>query len=105
MQRNQDFRAILTYTECEYRKENTNVFVWYDQGVAGGVLRGAGKQLVGALCNLVGFYFIGVPIGVSLMFAANMGIVGKNKPLMYSSAISTICSPISCLSTNVPESH
>ncbi|XP_040043366.2 multidrug and toxin extrusion protein 1 [Gasterosteus aculeatus] len=44
--------------------------------VAGGVLRGAGKQLVGALCNLVGFYFIGCPIGVSLMFAANMGIVG-----------------------------
>ncbi|XP_042341753.1 multidrug and toxin extrusion protein 1-like [Plectropomus leopardus] len=45
-------------------------------GVAAGVLRGAGKQLVGALCNLVGFYFIGFPIGVSLMFAANMGIVG-----------------------------
>ncbi|XP_039652245.1 multidrug and toxin extrusion protein 1-like [Perca fluviatilis] len=45
-------------------------------GVAGGVLRGAGKQLIGALCNLVGYYFIGFPIGVSLMFAANMGIVG-----------------------------
>ncbi|TDH16407.1 hypothetical protein EPR50_G00020460 [Perca flavescens] len=43
-------------------------------GVAGGVLRGAGKQLIGALCNLVGYYFIGFPIGVSLMFAANMGI-------------------------------
>ncbi|XP_037546016.1 multidrug and toxin extrusion protein 1-like [Nematolebias whitei] len=45
-------------------------------GVAGGVLRGAGKQLIGALCNLVGYYFIGFPIGVSLMFAAKMGIVG-----------------------------
>ncbi|KAI3352759.1 hypothetical protein L3Q82_019339, partial [Scortum barcoo] len=45
-------------------------------GVTGGVLRGAGKQLVGALCNLVGYYFIGFPIGVSLMFAANMGIIG-----------------------------
>uniref|UniRef100_A0A8C9YN11 Multidrug and toxin extrusion protein n=1 Tax=Sander lucioperca TaxID=283035 RepID=A0A8C9YN11_SANLU len=44
--------------------------------VAGGVLRGAGKQLIGALCNLVGYYLIGFPIGVSLMFAANMGIVG-----------------------------
>ncbi|XP_040000723.1 multidrug and toxin extrusion protein 1-like isoform X2 [Xiphias gladius] len=44
--------------------------------VAGGVLRGAGKQLVGALCNLVGYYFIGFPIGVSLMFAANLGILG-----------------------------
>nr|XP_046259032.1 multidrug and toxin extrusion protein 1-like isoform X2 [Scatophagus argus] len=45
-------------------------------GVTGGVLRGAGKPLIGALCNLVGFYFIGFPIGVSLMFAVNMGIVG-----------------------------
>ncbi|XP_070838457.1 multidrug and toxin extrusion protein 1-like [Chaetodon trifascialis] len=45
-------------------------------GVAGGVLRGAGKQMIGALCNLVGYYLIGFPIGVSLMFAANMGIVG-----------------------------
>ncbi|XP_033983981.1 multidrug and toxin extrusion protein 1-like [Trematomus bernacchii] len=45
-------------------------------GVAGGVLRGAGKQTIGALCNLVGYYFIGFPIGASLMFAANMGIEG-----------------------------
>uniref|UniRef100_A0A669DLG0 Multidrug and toxin extrusion protein n=1 Tax=Oreochromis niloticus TaxID=8128 RepID=A0A669DLG0_ORENI len=44
--------------------------------VAGGVLRGVGKQLVGALCNLVGYYFIGLPTGASLMFAAKMGIVG-----------------------------
>lgn len=32
--------------------------------------------MVGALCNLVGHYFIGFPIGVSLMFAAHMGIIG-----------------------------
>lgn len=54
--------------------------VCHVQGVTGGVLRGAGKQLVGAMCNLVGHYFIGFPIGVSLMFAANMGIMGKGKP-------------------------
>ncbi|XP_022595807.1 multidrug and toxin extrusion protein 1-like isoform X2 [Seriola dumerili] len=45
-------------------------------GVAAGVLRGAGKQLFGALCNLIGLYIIGFPIGVYLMFAAKMGIVG-----------------------------
>lgn len=33
--------------------------------------------MVGALINLVGHYFIGLPIGVSLMFPAKMGIVGK----------------------------
>ncbi|XP_068606733.1 multidrug and toxin extrusion protein 1-like [Brachionichthys hirsutus] len=45
-------------------------------GVNGGVLRGAGKPTVGAVCSLVGYYVIGTPIGVSLMFAADMGIVG-----------------------------
>lgn len=51
------------------------------QGVCGGVIRGVGKQKVGALCNLVGHYFIGFPIGVALTFAAKMGIVGK--PCMF----------------------
>ncbi|XP_056141216.1 multidrug and toxin extrusion protein 1 [Lampris incognitus] len=45
-------------------------------GVTGGIVRGAGKQTTGALCNLVGFYFIGFPIGASLMFTAKLGIVG-----------------------------
>ncbi|XP_061686745.1 multidrug and toxin extrusion protein 1-like [Syngnathoides biaculeatus] len=45
-------------------------------GVSGGVIRGVGRPKVGALCNLVGHYFIGFPIGVSLTFAAHMGIFG-----------------------------
>ncbi|XP_056118146.1 multidrug and toxin extrusion protein 1-like [Rhinichthys klamathensis goyatoka] len=44
--------------------------------ITGGIVRGAGKQLLGALCNIVGYYFVGLPIGVSLMFALSMGIVG-----------------------------
>uniref|UniRef100_A0A8C2I4Y2 Multidrug and toxin extrusion protein n=1 Tax=Cyprinus carpio TaxID=7962 RepID=A0A8C2I4Y2_CYPCA len=44
--------------------------------ITGGIVRGAGKQLLGALCNIVGYYFVGFPIGVSLMFALNMGIIG-----------------------------
>lgn len=42
-----------------------------------GIVRGAGKQMVGAVCNLIGFYIIGLPIGASLMFAVKMGIVGE----------------------------
>ncbi|XP_018586097.1 multidrug and toxin extrusion protein 1-like [Scleropages formosus] len=45
-------------------------------GVTGGIVRGAGKQMIGALCSLVGYYFVGFPIGVSLMFATNMGLMG-----------------------------
>uniref|UniRef100_A0A8B9KNP8 Multidrug and toxin extrusion protein n=1 Tax=Astyanax mexicanus TaxID=7994 RepID=A0A8B9KNP8_ASTMX len=44
--------------------------------ITGGIVRGAGKQLVGAMCNIVGYYFVGFPLGVSLMFALSMGIVG-----------------------------
>ncbi|KAM7412898.1 hypothetical protein PAMA_020334 [Pampus argenteus] len=43
---------------------------------AGGVIRGAGKQKIGAICNVLCFYGIGFPIGVPLMFAAKLGIKG-----------------------------
>lgn len=49
------------------------------QGVTGGIVRGVGKQMIGALCNLVGYYLIGFPIGVTLMFVAKMGIIGEEQ--------------------------
>uniref|UniRef100_A0A8C0FVB5 Multidrug and toxin extrusion protein n=1 Tax=Bubo bubo TaxID=30461 RepID=A0A8C0FVB5_BUBBB len=42
----------------------------------GGVLRGTGKQKMGAIANAIGYYAIGLPIGISLMFAAKMGVLG-----------------------------
>ncbi|XP_040298047.1 multidrug and toxin extrusion protein 1-like [Bufo bufo] len=42
----------------------------------GGVLRGTGKQKIGAIFHAVGYYAIGLPVGISLMFAAKMGIIG-----------------------------
>uniref|UniRef100_A0A8C7HHQ2 Solute carrier family 47 member 3 n=1 Tax=Oncorhynchus kisutch TaxID=8019 RepID=A0A8C7HHQ2_ONCKI len=43
---------------------------------SGSIIRGAGKQKVGAICNILGYYGVGFPIGVSLMFAAKLGIMG-----------------------------
>lgn len=40
------------------------------------MLRGTGKQKMGAIANAVGYYAIGLPIGISLMFAAEMGVLG-----------------------------
>ncbi|XP_078536016.1 multidrug and toxin extrusion protein 2-like isoform X4 [Lissotriton helveticus] len=43
---------------------------------AGGIMRGSGKQKIGAILNAVGYYLIGFPIGISLMFAAKLGVLG-----------------------------
>ncbi|KAG8014121.1 Multidrug and toxin extrusion protein 1 [Nibea albiflora] len=51
-------------------------------GVTGGIIRGTGKPRIGAICNVVGYYCIGIPIGLSLMFAAKMGIVGLSLGLL-----------------------
>ncbi|XP_064425115.1 multidrug and toxin extrusion protein 2-like [Latimeria chalumnae] len=45
-------------------------------GICSGILRGVGKQKIGAIINLIAFYGIGIPIGVALMFAAKLGIRG-----------------------------
>ncbi|XP_072548066.1 multidrug and toxin extrusion protein 1 isoform X1 [Salminus brasiliensis] len=47
---------------------------------AGSIVRGLGKQKLGAVGNMFGYYAVGFPIGVSLMFVAKMGIFGR-KPL------------------------
>uniref|UniRef100_A0A8D1R3H9 Multidrug and toxin extrusion protein n=1 Tax=Sus scrofa TaxID=9823 RepID=A0A8D1R3H9_PIG len=46
-------------------------------GTSGGVLRGTGKQKMGAFSNAIGYYVFGFPLGVSLMFAAHHGIIGE----------------------------
>ncbi|XP_073318693.1 multidrug and toxin extrusion protein 1-like [Pagrus major] len=74
---------VFTYDE-QIRERVADVITLYAPFVLleaaavalGGVIRGTGKQKVGAVCNIVGYYGIGIPIGVSLMFAAKLGIKG-----------------------------
>ncbi|GCC20638.1 hypothetical protein chiPu_0019202 [Chiloscyllium punctatum] len=65
------------------------------EGVCGGVLRGAGKQKLGAIGNLIGYYLIGFPVGVSLMFAEKLGVFASTHRQQY------IC----CCSCNFGESQ
>ncbi|XP_056263707.1 multidrug and toxin extrusion protein 1-like isoform X2 [Pseudoliparis swirei] len=44
--------------------------------VCSGILIGAGMQKIAALSNLVGYYCIGLPVGIALMFAAKLRILG-----------------------------
>ncbi|KAG7479088.1 multidrug and toxin extrusion protein 1-like [Solea senegalensis] len=74
---------VFTYDE-QIRERVADVIAFYAPFVlldalsaaSSGVIRGSGKQRVGAVCNIVGFYGIGFPIGVPLMFVAKLGIKG-----------------------------
>lgn len=46
-------------------------------GIAGGVLRGTGRQAAGAGINMISYYVIGIPIGLVLTFTRiNLGLAG-----------------------------
>lgn len=74
---------VFTYDEL-IRERVSEVMAFYapfllldaTSVACGSIIRGAGKQRIGAICSFVGYYGIGFPIGVSLMFAAKLGIKG-----------------------------
>ncbi|XP_014838491.1 PREDICTED: multidrug and toxin extrusion protein 1-like isoform X1 [Poecilia mexicana] len=74
---------IFTYDE-QIRERVAEIISFYApfiildaiSAASGGIIRGAGKQRVGAICYFLGFYGIGFPIGIPLMFAAKQGIKG-----------------------------
>ncbi|XP_064840968.1 multidrug and toxin extrusion protein 1-like [Oncorhynchus masou masou] len=74
---------VFTYDE-QIRERVAQVMAFYApfllldaiSAASGSIIRGAGKQKVGAICNILGYYGVGFPIGVSLMFAAKLGIMG-----------------------------
>jgi MATE family multidrug resistance protein len=55
-----------------------SLFVIFDTmgAVAGGVLRGMGRQRIGALVNLPSYYVIALPIGLVLAFKTSLGLTG-----------------------------
>ncbi|KAM9450580.1 multidrug and toxin extrusion protein 1-like [Clarias gariepinus] len=79
-----DIIGYIFTTEIEIVQRVSQVMVMYGflhlfdaiAAITGGIVRGAGKQLLGALCILAGYYLVGFPLGVSLMFVLNMGIIG-----------------------------
>ncbi|KAM9320073.1 multidrug and toxin extrusion protein 2-like [Gastrophryne carolinensis] len=44
--------------------------------VSGGIFRGTGRQKIPAITNIFGYYAIGLPVGIALMFAAKLGAMG-----------------------------
>jgi len=45
-------------------------------GSCGGVLRGQGRQHLGAAFNIVAYYVLALPLGITLAFRADYGLQG-----------------------------
>ena len=41
-----------------------------------GVLRGSGRQYIGAIMNFVAYFVIGLPLGITLAIKLDMGALG-----------------------------
>ncbi|KAG2032419.1 mate-domain-containing protein [Suillus americanus] len=68
--------------------------------VTSGVLRAQGRQLVGALLNLSGYYVIGIPFGVWLTFKMGMGLVGLWVGLTVSLIYCSVWGTYLCIATD-----
>ena len=55
--------------------------------VLGGVIRGAGKQLLAAPCVLVSYYILGLPTAAYFGFVAKLGVTG----LCLGTLLGTVC--------------
>ncbi|KAI9143277.1 mate-domain-containing protein [Paraphysoderma sedebokerense] len=44
--------------------------------VTGGILRGSGKQKIGAVANLLAYYVIGLPLGILFTYVLKLNLVG-----------------------------
>uniref|UniRef100_A0A8D2E873 Solute carrier family 47 member 1 n=1 Tax=Theropithecus gelada TaxID=9565 RepID=A0A8D2E873_THEGE len=70
---------------------------------SGGVLRGSGNQKVGAIVNTVGYYVVGLPIGITLMFATKLGVMGSGtRQFEQRGSEWEFCSPSGPVSPRVP---
>uniref|UniRef100_A0AAQ5X659 Multidrug and toxin extrusion protein n=1 Tax=Amphiprion ocellaris TaxID=80972 RepID=A0AAQ5X659_AMPOC len=67
-----------TYNIVEIVSESLTVyiFVQFFDCVCAGILIGSGMQKIAAFTNLVGYYCIGLPVGIALMFKAKLRILG-----------------------------
>ncbi|KAL5492016.1 hypothetical protein EMCRGX_G017402 [Ephydatia muelleri] len=67
-------------------------FIYCDhlQGALGGVLRGSGRQFLGAVVNFISFYMIGLPLGITLALVKCWGAQGLWYGLLCGAGIQTI---------------
>ena len=74
--------------------------IYPSQGVISGIIRGAGHQLRGAVINFISYYIFGLPIGIPLALATDLGITGMWIGLLIGSVTQCILYTILLCSMN-----
>lgn len=69
-------------------------------GVSGGLLRGQGRQRIGAIVNLFAYYGISIPIGLYLAFIADWGVHGLWWGLLIALFLSAMTLTTAIIRTN-----
>ncbi|KAM6465049.1 multidrug and toxin extrusion protein 1-like [Liasis olivaceus] len=65
-----------------------------------GVLRGTGRQKLGAIFNALGYYGVGLPLGVVLLFVAKIGMIGLWLGMLICTLVPCICSIVYIIRMN-----
>ena len=52
------------------------MFFIFPQVTIAGILRGSGRQYIGAIANFICYYAIGLPVGITLALKTDMGTIG-----------------------------
>ena len=69
-----------------------SLFVFIDnlQGVDSGILRGVGRQELGAVTNVIAFYLIGLPLANVFSFKLHLGVPGLMGGMAFGTATQAI---------------
>uniref|UniRef100_A0A8C8SDC0 Multidrug and toxin extrusion protein n=1 Tax=Pelusios castaneus TaxID=367368 RepID=A0A8C8SDC0_9SAUR len=79
---------------CTGHTSFRTVLLSHSQCVTSGVLRGSGKQKFGAILNAIGYYAVGLPVGIVLLFVIRIGMIGLWLGLLISAFIPATCSVV-----------
>ena len=88
--------------QCSKMMDLLAFFIYFDhlQGALGGVLRGSGRQFLGAVVNFISFYVIGLPLGITLALWMEMGSRGIWMGLLCGALTETVVFVIVLLRTD-----
>lgn len=64
-----------------------SIFIIFDsaQTIIGGILRGCGKQIIGAVTYLISYYCVGLVCGVSILLLTDLGVTSLWFGLLFAS--------------------